>query len=361
MSLIDPRWDQLADILVHYSTQVESGDKVLITMREVDTLPLLCAVYQRCVMAGAHTYVEFQSARLESMLMMHGSKGQLAHVPRPQSFAMEWANKYIGLRGAQNPHEFTQITPHKVALHKQAQGAVSALRTESTRWVLVRVPSEVLAQQAGMSLDDMMAFFFDAALRDWEAESKYCHELKEVFESGTEVRITGRETDMRFSTMGRGYIAEDGRINMPGGEIFTAPVDHSPEGHIYFEHPVVYAGQLLHGVRLEFSQGRLVSATAETNQALLEQVIQMDEGASRIGEFGVGTNAGVDRFSSEVLYDEKIKGTVHIALGRAYAECGGVNQSALHWDMVKDLVQQGEIYLDDRLIYTRGEFLTERS
>ena len=355
--MIDPRWEQLADVLVCYSADIGSGDRVLITMREVETVPLLEAVYEKCVAAGAFPHVEFRSAHLERSLMLHGNDEQLGWVPEPSSFGLDWADKHIDLRGAHNPHEFARIAPAKMARHRRAQGELSTLRNQATRWVMVRVPNQALAQQAGMSLDEMFKFFFDATLRDWEAESRFCHRLKALFESGTEVRITGRETDLRFSTLGRTYVVEDGRINMPGGEVFTAPVDDSAQGHIYFEHPAVYVGQLMHGVRLEFSRGQLVSATAETNQALLQQLVQMDDGAGRIGEFGVGANAGVDRFCSDILYDEKIQGTVHIALGRAYSECGGVNHSALHWDLVKDLRQEGEVFLDGRLVFAGGRFL----
>jgi aminopeptidase len=144
---------------------------------------------------------------------------------------------------------------------------------------------------------------------------------------------------------------------MPDGEVFTCPVDDSAEGQIYFEFPGVFAGQRVEGIRLEFSGGEVVKATAESNEELLHDLINMDEGSKRLGEFGVGTNFGIDRFCYDILYDEKIGGTIHIALGRAYAECGGVNQSALHWDIIKDLRQEGEIYLDGKKVFENGKFL----
>ncbi len=354
---MDLRWDQLADILVNYSTQTRPGDKVLITMLEVDTFPLARAVHAQAVRAGALPHIEFQSAYLERDLMLYGNATQLDWVPEMQARGMEWADVYIGLRGARNPHEFRALAPEKISAHKRAMGKVSALRNELTRWVLVRVPNESFAQQAQMSLDEMMAFFFEATLRDWQQEAARYREICEVFQAANDVRIVGTGTDLRFSTQGRIYEVADGHVNMPDGEIFTAPVDDSAEGVITFEFPGVYAGQLVEGIRLEFEAGYVVNASASTNEALLRELLNMDEGARRIGEFGVGANLGIQRFCYDILYDEKIGGTVHLALGRAYAECGGTNQSALHWDIIKDLRQEGQILLDGRIVFENGRFL----
>lgn len=353
----DPRWEQLAEILVHYSTGTQPGEKVLITMMEVETFPLARAVYAQAIKAGALPQVEFQSAYLERDLMRYGTPEQLDWVPELSAYGMEWADVYIGLRGARNPHEFAGIAPEKLAAHKRAMGKVSAMRTELTRWVLVRVPNESFAQQAEMSLDEMMSFFFNATLRDWAQESQRYQALQKVFQAAETVRIVGKDTDLTFSTKGRIYEVADGHLNMPDGEIFTAPVDDSAEGYITFEFPGVYFGQQVRGIRLEFSRGEVVKATAESNEQLLHELLHMDEGARRIGEFGVGVNFGIDRFCYDILYDEKIGGTIHIALGRAYKECGGVNQSALHWDIIKDLRQEGAIYLDGRKVFENGQFL----
>ncbi len=353
----DSRWEQLAEILVNYSTATKPGEKVLITMMETETLPLTRAVYAQVVKSGALPQVEFQSVFLERDLMLYGDDRQLDWIPELNAYGMEWADVYVGLRGARNPHEFTGILPEKITAHKRAMGKVSGMRNELTRWVLVRVPNESLAQQAEMSLDDMMDFFFEATLRDWAEESKRYHELQKPFQAAQTVRIVGQDTDLTFSTEGRIYEVADGHLNMPDGEIFTAPVDDSAEGHIYFEFPGVYVGQRVEGVRLEFSKGEVVEATSESNENLLLELLEMDEGAKRIGEFGVGTNFGIQRFCYDILYDEKIGGTIHIALGRAYAECNGVNQSALHWDIVKDLRHEGEIFLDGNRVFENGKFL----
>jgi aminopeptidase len=351
------RWDQLAEILINYSTTTKPGDKVFITMMETETLPLARAVYQQAVKVGAYPYVEFQSAYLERDLMLFGNQDQLDWVTDMQANGMEWADVYIGLRGARNPHEFTGIEPEKLSAHKRAMGKISAMRNDLTRWVLVRVPNESLAQQAEMSLDEMMDFFFDATLRDWASESGSYQALQKIFQAAETVHIVGQDTDISFSTKGRIYEVADGHLNMPDGEIFTAPVDDSAEGYISFEFPGVYFGQRVEGIRLEFLKGHVVDATSRSNEPLLESLLNMDDGAQRIGEFGIGTNFGIQRFCYDILYDEKIGGTIHLALGRAYAECGGINQSALHWDIIKDLRKEGEIFLDGRKIFENGRFL----
>jgi aminopeptidase len=355
--MTDPRWDQLAEILISYSTETKSGERVFITMMETDTMPLVERVYSRAVQVGALPQVEFVSAFLERELMRHGSMEQLDWVPELQAYGMEWADVYIGLRGFRNPHEFAGVSTERLSAHKRALGKTSAMRTELTRWVLVRVPNEAFAQQAFTSLDSMMEFFFSATLRDWASEVERYKEINEVFQAAEKVRIVGQETDISFSTKGRIYVIGDGKYNMPDGEVFTAPVDDSSEGEIYFEFPGVYAGQLIQGIRLQFSEGKVVKATADENEELLQRILETDEGAQRLGEFGVGTNFGIDRFSYDILYDEKIGGTIHLALGRAYAENKGVNQSALHWDIVKDLRQEGAIYLDGHKVLEDGKFL----
>jgi len=353
----DPRWNQLADILINYSTGTRRNEKVLITMMEIETLPLARAVFAEAVKAGGLPHVEFQSVYLERDLMLYGSKEQLDWVPEMNAYGMEWADVYVGLRGARNPHEFAGISSDRIAAHKKGMGKVSGMRNDLTRWALIRVPNESFAQQSGMSLDEMMEFFFEATLRDWEEESKRYHDIQKVFQSAEEVRIVGTDTDLTFSTKGRIYEVADGHLNMPDGEIFTAPVDDSAEGHIFFEFPGVYAGLKVDGIRLEFSKGRVVQASSETNEDLLRELIGMDDGSERIGEFGVGTNFGMQHFCSDILFDEKIGGTVHIALGRAYKECGGVNESDLHWDIIKDLRLEGAIYLDGEKVLEKGAFL----
>ena len=353
----DERWDRLAEILVSYSTRVKAGDRVQINMMEVETQPLLEAVYEQVVKAGGLPEVYYSSDWLKRILLRHGSDEQVDWVPELESRGMEWADAYIGLRGARNPFEFGDIPAERLAAHRRAMGKVSTKRNELERWVLVKVPNEAFAQQSGMSLDETMRSFFDASLRDWQVESTRLRGLAERFQASQTVRIVGHETDISFSTLGRTYVAGDGRMNMPDGEIFTAPTDESANGSIYFELPAMYANRRVSGIRLRFAHGEVVEASSDENQDLLEHVLALDEGARRLGEFGVGLNFGLQSWTGEVLFDEKIGGTVHLALGRAYGECGGTNHSALHWDIVKDLRTTGSLYLDGEPVFADGRYL----
>src|SRR5215211_8248263 len=261
--VFDRRWSELGEILVNYSTHTQSGDRLLITMMEPETFPLTLAVYEHAVRAGAFPQVQFTSVYLERALLAHGSEELIARVPDLERGGMEWADAYVGLRGARNPHELAGIATERLASHKRALGAISALRNEQTRWVLVRVPNESFAQAAGMSLDAAMDFFFDATLRDWEEESRRYRRIRDLFQAAARVRIIGRDTDLTFSTAGRTYVVGDGHINIPDGEVYTAPVADSAEGVIAFEYPGLYAAQSIGGIHLEFRAGEVVAATSD--------------------------------------------------------------------------------------------------
>ena len=215
--MLDSRWEQLADILVNYSTSTGPGERVLITMMETDTWPLARAVHSAVIKVGAYPHIEFQSTLLQRDLMQGGDPEQFDSAHELQHKGMQWADVYIGLRGAANPHELNGINPERITAFRKSLGKVSALRTEKTRWVLVRVPNAAFAQQAGLSTDEMMEFFFDATLLDWQEESIRYDAIREFMQTTEEVRIVGTGTDLSFKTTGRKYLIDDGHINMPGG------------------------------------------------------------------------------------------------------------------------------------------------
>jgi len=353
---MDKRWNELAKVLVHYSVALQKGERLLITMMETETWPLARACYQEAVRAGGLPFIEFQSAYLERDLMVLGDAAQVEWVNDMSLAGMDWADCYIGLRGARSPAEFQGIPASVLASHKHAMGVISSRRNR-TRWVLSRVPNESFAQQAGMPLDQMMDFYFGAANIDWSAQTTYLEQVRSLFEGGEVVRIVGKDTDITFSTKGRTYALADGHCNMPDGEIYTSPDEHTVDGHIYFEFPGVYAGKNVAGLRMSFKNGELVGYSSETEQEFLDTVLHMDEGACRVGEFGIGLNRKIDSFCYDILYDEKIGGTIHLAMGRAYPKCGGTNDSALHWDIVKDLRKDGKIYVDGKLVMENGIYL----
>jgi aminopeptidase len=222
------------------------------------------------------------------------------------------------------------------------------------------VPNSAFAQQAETDLETVTDMFFDACLLDWPSESARWHHLAKRFQGGSQVHIQGTETDLRFSVEGRAWKILDGKINMPDGEILTAPINDSLNGTIRFEFPGVFGGRLIPDIVLAWRDGELVDARASQNEDYLHQILETDPGARRLGEFAFGVNPHITHFCKDILFDEKIGGTVHIALGRAYPECGGTNESAIHWDIVKDLRTSGTVSLDGKIIFDRGRF-TEHS
>ncbi len=354
---MDRRWKELGSLLVGYCVGVKPAEKVMIAMGEVETLPLVHGVYEAVIRAGAFPQVQFLSETLRHKLLKHGSREQLAWTPEIEAYGMEWADVYIGLRGAYNIHEHDDIPTESIALNQGAMGTVSRLRWEKTRWCLVRVPNAAFAQAAETDEDTIMEMFFDACLIDWEKESGKLREWARKLDRTSSVRVTGKDTDLTFSVRGRRWVAGDGKINMPDGEIMTAPVEDSLNGQICFEFPGVLSGRLINDIKLRWKDGRLIEATASTNQDFLRSIIATDEGASKVGEFAMGTNMAVNRFCKDILLDEKIGGTVHLALGRSYPECGGKNTSALHWDIVKDIRTEGAVIVDGTPVLEKGRFL----
>jgi aminopeptidase len=354
---MDPRFRKLGDLLVNYSVALKPGEKLMIAMGEIETYPLVLGVYEAAVKAGGFPQVQFLSEGLRHLLLRHGSAEQLSWVPEIEAHGMEWADAYLGLRGAADPHEHDDIPSERLSLNQKAMGKISAMRWEKTRWCLVRVPNAAFAQAAGTDEETVIEMFFNACLLDWPAESVKWKRWASLLDGSKTVRVTGRETDLNFSVEGRRWLAADGRINMPDGEIMTAPVETSVDGEIYFEHPGVLGGRSVRDIRLRWQRGRLVGASSSTNQDFLRSTLEADEGSSAVGEFAMGTNMALDRFCGDFLFDEKIGGTVHIALGRSYPECGGVNRSAIHWDIVKDTRRGGEVTVDGKTVLRDGRFL----
>ena len=354
---MDTRWWRLGDLLVNYSTEVKPGEKVMIAMVEIESYPLVYAVYDACIKAGAYPQVQFLSEELNRLLLKSGSRQQIEWIPEIEAYGMEWADVYFGLRGAHNPNVHWDVPAEKLSRLRRTMGKISTMRWEKTRWCLVRVPNASLAQQAGVDEVTITDTFFNACLLDWPAISRKWHDWANVLNKGKQIRVVGKDTDLSFSVAGRTWDVNDGRINMPDGEICTAPVTDTVNGHIYFESPGILGGRLVHDIRLQWQKGKLVNATSSTNQDFLRAVINTDPGASLIGEFAIGTNPELRYFCRDILLDEKINGTIHIALGRAYPNVGGHNMSAIHWDIVKDMRQEGAIYMDGELIFENGKML----
>jgi aminopeptidase len=354
---VDPRWRELGELLVNYSLAVQPGEKVMVAMGELESYPLVRGVFEAVVKAGGYPQVQFLSESLRHQLLKYGSAEQLAWVPALEAYGMEWADCYLGLRGASNLHEHDDIPADRLSLNQKAMGKISALRWEKTRWCLVRVPNAAFAQQAQTDEETITEMFFNACLLDWPKESARWREWAKRLDGSKRVRVTGRETDLSFSVQGRKWFAWEGKSNMPDGEIMTAPVEDSLNGEIFFDLPGVLSGRLIHDIRLRWKAGRLLEASSSTNQDFLRAVLATDAGSGIVGEFAMGTNLAVNRFCKDILIDEKIGGTVHLAFGRSYPECGGLNSSAIHWDIVKDIRAEGLVEVDGTPVLRNGEFL----
>ncbi len=354
---MDQRWSKLGNLLVNYSMAVQSGERVMIAFVELETYPIVYAIYKSCILAGAFPQVQFLSEELNRLVLKHGSAEQIGWVPEIEAYGMDWADVYFGLRGAHNLNVAWDIPADRLSLFRKAMGKISTLRWQKTRWCLLRVPNAALAQQAGVDEESITDMFFDACFLDWPTVSQEWRRWAGILNQGKTIRLVSKGTDLSFSIAGRSWDVADGHLNMPDGEIGTAPVVNSVNGYISFDFPGVLGGRLVHDIRLCWKDGNLVDATASTNEDFLGSILQTDAGASRIGKFAFGTNPAVKYFCKDILIDEKIGGTVHIAMGRAYPIVGGTNQSAIHWDIVKDMRQEGEVYLDDMLIFKNGKML----
>ena len=273
-------------------------------------------------------------------------------------FGMEWADVYFGLRGAHNLDVFWDVPSDKLQNLRNAMGKVSSARWQKTRWMLLRVPNEALAHQAGVDVETITDMWFNACLLDWPEVSKEWYAWAEKLNRGKQVRLVGKGTDLSFSVEGRTWTVADGGGNMPDGEIATAPITSTLNGHVYFEFPGVLGGRLVHDIRLEWKEGKLVSATSSTNQGFPERSpsILMQALVCLVSSQLAPTKRS-QHFCKDILIDEKIGGTVHMALGRAYPKCGGKNQSAIHWDIVKDTRKEGQIFLDGEMIFENGKVL----
>jgi len=353
----DPRIEQLADILVNYSTRVKPGDHVLIRSSPL-ARPLIEAVYRLVVRNGGYPTLQLGFSSLSRIFFEEASEAQLDYLNPIQRFSVEQSNVMIAIDAPENSRELSGIDPVKLQRMSRTNRPIQEhVMSGKVRWVICNYPTPSLAQDADMSVEDYADFLFGATNIDWRAASARMHRIKERFDAADEVRIVGPDTDITFSIKGRPGVVADGRHNMPDGEVFYAPHEATTRGTISFELPAIYGGREVQGVRLVFQDGKVVEATAAKGEELLHKLLDTDAGARFLGEFGIGCNYGITRYTRDILFDEKIGGSIHLALGRAYPECQGTNQSAIHWDMVKDLRQGGRIYLDGELVQEDGRFL----
>jgi aminopeptidase len=299
----------------------------------------------------------------------YASDEQLQYIHEPMRYVIENYDVGITIRASENTKAMSNVDPKKMALQGAAQKELFAtmikrIAEREYRWVGSQFPTNAHAQEADMSLEEYADFVFNACVPEgkdpvafWQEFAKRQQKIVDWLKGKKQVHIQAPDTDLTFSIEGRTFQNSDGHENMPDGEIFTSPVEDSLEGQIAFTYPGFYRGKEAGGIRLWFEKGKVVKATADKNEDFLLSTLDTDEGSRYVGEFAIGTNEGVTQFTRNTLFDEKIIGTMHLAIGAAFPECGGTNESSVHWDIVTDMKEGGQITVDDELLYKDGQFV----
>ncbi|MFQ5914913.1 MAG: aminopeptidase [Nitrospinota bacterium] len=370
----DPCVLRMARTLVRYSAEVKKGDVVRV-FGGGEAAPLILEIFRECIGCGAHPYVQVGVPGLDEILLKEGSKSQLRFVQPVAMFEVKKVDVLISILSEVNTKRLTGTDPARQALAQQARKPLmnlfmkrSALHERGgpggLRWTLTLWPTQAYAQDAEMSLEEYSDFVFRACfahkadpIAEWKKLSALQKKVIRYLKGRKKVRISGPDTDLELGISGRRFINCEGRRNFPDGEVFTGPQERSVKGRVRFSFPACYGGREVDGVRLSFEKGEVVAMEAEKNEGYLHQMLGMDAGAKRVGEFAFATNWGIRRFTKNILFDEKIGGTVHLALGKGYPESGSKNDSALHWDMICDLRQGGEAYVDGKLFQKNGTLM----
>ena len=364
----DARAENLAKILVGYSTKVKEGDVVAID-GEVSAAPLLLAVYEEVLKAGGNPILNASLDGQSAAYFRHASDAQLDWVSPVTEWMIDNADVSISIGAATNTRELSNVPPERQTRRQSATGelmtrAMKRAAEGAYRWCYTLYPTSAYASEAEMSLAEYEDFYFGACLAidgdpltAWSEASAETNRLAEWIEGHEEVRVTAPGTDITLGVAGRKFIPCAGEHNMPDGEFFTGPVEDSVEGEVSFHLPAVISGREVSGVHLKFESGRVVDAAAERGEEFLIKLLDTDAGARTLGELGIGTNYAIDRGTREVLLDEKIGGTVHMAVGASYPESGGTNDSAVHTDLVCDLRLGGRLEVDGEVMQEDGKFV----
>jgi len=364
----DQRLDKLAQLLVTYSTAVKKDDLCRIS-GDVITLPLVDALYEQVIKAGGHPFVQLTSDAMTDAFFQHASDEQLKFYSPIQQYSVEQIDVSLGLWGSENTKSLTNVNPRKQALSSQARKPYLKRFLERAalgelRWVGTQFPTSSAAQDAEMSLREYTHFVLrggllhlDDPVAAWKKISVRQQHLVDFLNTTKEVHVIGKDTDLRLGVQGRHWVNCDGHENFPDGEVFTGPIEDAVDGTIRYSFPAVHHGRECHDIQLVFKAGKVVSARASKGEDFLHSMIEQDDGAKILGEFAIGTNFSIQQYTKNTLFDEKIGGTCHAALGQAYPETGGKNESGLHWDMVCDLRSPGSrIEVDGKVLLEAGRF-----
>jgi aminopeptidase len=355
---IDEKTKKLAKLVVNYSLQIKHNENVIIS-GSTEAEPFIVALYEEILRVGAHPILRLTMPGLDPIYYKYAKDHHLKKFPEYFDYMVKNAQKYIGIDTKSNTRELTSVNPGKIVQREiVCQPIIDYIVNERSkiRRCLVGYPLRAKAQEAGMSLAEYEDFVFGACLQDWNKLSQKIDKILKIFQGGKEVHLIGKNIDLRMKIRGKLAFADKGEENMPGGEVFMAPLRESLQGWIKFEYPSIRSGNEISGIYVEFIDGKAVKYKAEKNEKFLNQMLTVDKNASFVGELGIGMNPKINKFTNDLLFDEKIGGTIHLAFGMAYKENGGGNDSAIHWDLVKDM-RHGQIILDGNIIQNKGEWV----
>jgi aminopeptidase len=360
----DPRITKLAQVLVHYSLELKPGQQLHLRTHPLAE-PLALAAYAEAVRAGAHVLISNALPGAEALFFKYASDEQLDYVSPVRKLITETFDATLAINAKHNTRELSGIDPARQARVHKAAAPITKIFFERAarkemRWVATEFPTQASAQEAEMSLSDYEDFVYGAGLLDqpdpvalWREEGARQQRLIQWLAGRDSVVLKGANIDLRLSIKGRTFIGADGKYNFPDGEIFTGPVEDSVDGWVRFRYPAIYGGQEVTDIELWFENGRVVKEQAGKNRELLTALLDTDAGARYLGEWGIGTNYSIRRFTKNMLFDEKMGGTIHLAVGASYPQTGGRNESGLHWDMLCDMAES-EITVDGEVFYRNG-------
>ncbi|HVN23740.1 MAG TPA: aminopeptidase [Syntrophorhabdales bacterium] len=362
-------YQKYAKLLVHYCLELKRGDKLLINSTYLAE-PLIKEVFREALDAGAHPELQISLSDLSKLFYDHAGDAQLRYVSPMYLHAVKSYDAFLTIRAPFNVKELQSVDAEKKQKVAVAQTGVKRLfmrraSTGALKWTLCEFPTESQAQECSLSRSEYENLVFSACFlrrespeEEWQKMRTSQQHIVDFLNARQHIRIVGRGTDLSFGTRGRTWINSDGRRNMPSGEVFTAPEENSVQGTVTFSFPGIYMGEEVENITLQVESGEVVKWTAKKGKSLLDKILQIP-GAKRFGEAAIGTNAGIRRFTKNMLFDEKMGGTIHLALGATYPETGGKNQSPIHWDLLADMKKEGQIFADGELIYKNGEFLIQ--
>lgn len=366
--MIDQRIETLAHILVEHSLRIQKNDLFLISGSPV-AAPLITAVYEHALQKGAHPHVRLGLESLSEIYYKHATEDQLTFLSPIDEFETKTVDARLSIISPENTRYMSDVDPEKQAVRSRSVQPIHDIflkraASGDLRWCVTLFPTNAAAQDAEMSLRDYENFVFKAAhVQDqdpigfWRSMGEEQQKMKKILEKKSTIQIIGDDTDLTISVDKRTWIPCFGKENFPDGELFTGPVETSAEGYVHFPFPLVYGGRRVDDVKLWFEKGLVVKATAANGLDFLQSMIQMDDGSKRLGELAFGLNYGIKNYTKNTLFDEKIGGTMHIALGAGYPETGSSNTSGLHWDMVIDLRKNGKVLADGEIIFENGLFV----